>query len=83
MTDTLVRPRVGTMKVMDQTGHTEISWNAEVNAEIEVARAAFEELTKKGYQAFSVGENGKQDQRLRTFDPEAEKILMIPQLRGG
>lgn len=77
-----VRPH-GLMQVMDPSGHTEISWDADVAAEVAIARTAFTELTAKGYQAFSVGEEGRKGERLRTFDPEAEKILMIPQLVGG
>lgn len=71
------------MQVMDPSGHTEISWNADVEAEVQIARTAFTELTAKGYQAFSVAANGGKGERLRTFDAEAEKILMIPQLVGG
>lgn len=84
MQEAAAQPRAGMMKVMDPTGHTEITWDSDVPAEVAVAKAAFKELTEnKGYQAFRVGENGQRDERLRTFDPEAEKILMIPQLKGG
>lgn len=75
--------RSGVMKVMDQTGHTEVSWNADNAAEVEVARTAFDELTKKGYQAFKVTDRGGQGERMRSFDASAEKILMVPQLKGG
>lgn len=84
MQEAAAPPRAGAMKVMDPTGHTEITWDADVPAEVAVAKAAFKELTEqKGYQAFRVGRNGRQDERMREFDPEAEKVLMIPQLKGG
>jgi hypothetical protein len=74
---------IGKMHVMDQTGHTTISWDSDVPIEVRMAKESFEKLTKEGYQAFSVGEDDEQGERLRTFDPHAEKIMMVPQLRGG
>lgn len=71
------------MQVMDPTGHTSVEWNADNHDEVEAARSTFETMTGKGYQAFSVNRRGQQDERMRTFDPSAEKILLIPQLRGG
>lgn len=71
------------MEVMDPTGHTSISWDADVDIEVSIARSAFDEAIKKGYQAFRVRGEDQKGERLTAFDPEAEKILLIPQLKGG
>lgn len=73
------------MEVMDPTGHTSVEWDAENNAEVEIARSTFEMMTgpDKKYQAFRVDQRGGQGERMRSFDPSAEKILLIPQLKGG
>lgn len=71
------------MEVMDPTGHTSISWYADVSTEVEIARAAYNEAVKKGYQAFRVRGEDQKGERMTTFDETAEKILLIPQLKGG
>lgn len=71
------------MEVMDPTGHTSISWDADVEIEVSIARSAFDEAIKKGYQAFEVRGDDQKGARMHTFDPGAEKILLIPQLKGG
>lgn len=84
MAETIAPTRSGMMQVMDPSGHTEVTWDSDVPAEVEVARAAFRQLTEdKGYQAFRVRNGGERGERMRTFDASAEKILMIPQLVGG
>jgi hypothetical protein len=71
------------MNVLDRSGHTSVKWNPDNDDEVQVARITFEELTKKGYRAFTVGRFGRQGDRLDTFDPEAGEIMMVPQLKGG
>lgn len=73
----------GTMNVMDKTGHSTTTWDPSVSAEVAVARAAFNELTGRGYRAFRVGVEGERGQRLESFDPQARQMIMVPQLQGG
>jgi hypothetical protein len=72
-----------TMQIMDPTGHTTVAWEQGDTAEVEVARTTFDEMTRKGYQAFRVGKNGERGTRMTAFDPAAEEMLLIPQLVGG
>jgi len=74
---------IGTMDVMDKTGHTSIKWDRNNETEIEIARTTFNELTSKGYRAFRVEGADQKGERLNTFDPTAEKMIMVPQLQGG
>lgn len=74
---------MGKMDVMDPTGHTEIKWSSNSADETAIARQTFEAMTAKGYQAFRVNNRGGQSERLREFDPDAERMLLIPQLKGG
>lgn len=73
----------GTMDVMDKTGHSTTSWDPTVPAEVAAARATFAELTGRGYRAFKVDGEGGKGQRLETFDPQASKMVLVPQLQGG
>lgn len=74
------------MAVLGVEGDIKTIWDAHVPAEVAEARAQFERLTHahKGYTAFRVtGKNGEQGEQMRTFDPEAERIIFAPQLVGG
>lgn len=74
---------LGEMLVMDQTGHTRTTWNPGDEDEIEVAERMFDDLTRKGYSAFRV--KGAEDigKRLKSFDPKAGSMIMVPPLQGG
>jgi hypothetical protein len=71
------------LKIMDQTGHLNFTWDAEKDDEIEEARKAFDEYRRKGYSAFRVRKGGERGPRIDSFDPDAEQMIMAPQLQGG
>ena len=74
---------MGNMEVMDTTGDTKLSWDAENEAEVDAARTLFNNLKKKNYLAYSVGRLGKKDELIHKFDSDLEKIIMIPPVVGG
>ncbi len=75
---------MGEMSVMDVTeGDVKVIWDPEVEAEVAVAEAQFDTLRGKGYMAYAVTGRGEKGQQIRTFDPEAEKIILAPALQGG
>lgn len=83
--------KIGTMEVMDRTGHTTVTWDPENADSVRDAETQFRELVRQGYTPFRmnlVSENGvvveeKSATRMDTFDPRAGKVMMVPQLRGG
>lgn len=69
--------------VMNKSGDTRHVYDLSTPADAASARALFRELTEKGYSAvgFRAGnENGK---LLREFDPDVQRTVFVPQLRGG
>jgi hypothetical protein len=74
---------VGTLHIMDRTGHTSITWDPSNEFEVGMAKDAFNRAVKGGYQAFNVDEDDERGSRLTKFDPQAGKIMMVPQLVGG
>ncbi len=74
---------IGRMQIMDTSGHSEITWDPEKAIEVRIAREAFDKLRAEGYSAFEVGEDGEKGTRMTAFNPEAGKVMMIPQLVGG
>ena len=73
----------GEMSVLGMEGDTKVIWDSEKEDEVENARKTFNELTKKGYSAFSVKKLGAKGNRLDKFDPEEEKMILTPALQGG
>lgn len=71
------------MIIPDQTGHTSITWDPSKPAEVEVAESTFDDFTGKGYRAFRMTGSGEQGTRMDAFDAKAEKVMFVPQLRGG
>jgi len=75
------------MRVMEYAdpvaGHTRHIWDPENEAEVAAARTLFNSLTGQGFRAFHVKKDGEEGTRMDTFDPDAEKMIFAPQLRGG
>lgn len=83
-------PTAHVMEIMDRNGHTTVTWDPRDPASVRDARTKFNEMIHEGYTAFAmnvVSENGvvveEKGDRVTTFDPQAGKIMMVPQLRGG
>ncbi len=74
------------LEVLDTTGHTTRKWDTANKAEMKIVQRLFSDLTTKGYKAFSInkgaGDNVTSEPR-RTFDPEAEKMLLVPPIQAG
>lgn len=73
----------GTMEIMDRTGDTKVIWDRSNEDEVENARRTFKDLKKKGYIAYAVKADGDKGKVVSEFDPEAEKLILTPALRGG
>jgi hypothetical protein len=74
----------GVMAVMSHEGDTPFKWNKNDPVEVENARRTFEFFTKeKKFFAFKEKRMGGQGDQIREFDPNAEKIIFVPQSVGG
>lgn len=71
------------MRTMGTSGDTKVIWDSEQEDEVENARSTFDNLRKKGYAAFAVGVKGAKAEQIHKFDPEAEKLIMVPPVAGG
>lgn len=75
---------MGEMRTMGGKGDTKISWDAASPDEVANARRSFDDLVGKRYAAWSVkGKNGDKDKRIYAFDPDAERIILVPPMQGG
>lgn len=71
------------MNIMDSTGHTKHIWDADKPEEVVAARELFNSLTKKRYRAFHVKKDGEEGKQMDAFDPEAEKMILVPPVVAG
>lgn len=74
---------MGTLNIVGKEGDVKIEWNPDNKDEVKQAERSFDELVKKGYKAFEVCEEGNKGEQLDKFDKEAERILLVPPLKGG
>ena len=71
------------MRILDGTGDTKLIWDANDPVSVEAAETMFKGLVDKGQKAFGVKENGLPGVAVSKFDKTLEKIIFVPQLRGG
>jgi hypothetical protein len=69
--------------VLDGSGDSRFMWSKDNPDEVAAAKKQFEALKEKRYLAYKVNAQGEKGERIDTFDPTAEKIIMAPQLVGG
>ncbi len=74
---------MGEIAIMGKEGDLKVIWDSEKQDEVDAAKCQFENLTKKGYIAFSVKKDGEKNEKISKFDPNMEKIILVPMLRGG
>jgi hypothetical protein len=71
------------LAVMDHTGDTKTTWDPENETEVKNAKEQFKKWKDAGYAIFSVGKDGKKDEVLHKFDPDIDKMIATPAVRGG
>lgn len=81
---------MGVLRVLSHHGDDRYAWDRsavltgdeEATAAVNEAERIFAEQRARGASAVRV-QPGKPAQRIDTFDPEADQILMIPRVVGG
>lgn len=75
----------GMMEIIDsRAGDLKIIWDRNKTTEVDAARSTFDALRAQGYTAFLVKDkDGKQGDKVTSFDPNAERLIFIAPLAGG
>ena len=74
----------GTMCILTGAGDTKLMWDSDNRDEVQAARDHFDDLLKKRYLAFKAeGREGTRGEQIRKFDPDLERIIMVPPSVGG
>lgn len=69
--------------VMDRSGHRSTFRWGQSEAEISVAREAFNSYLSRGFTMYRLTQDGEQGRIIREFDPTAPGILAVPRMVGG
>jgi hypothetical protein len=73
----------GLLSTINKSGDLRIEWDSEIEEEVAVAREAFDKKIKAGWSAFSEKKKGEKGNIIKEFDPESERIILIPPASGG
>lgn len=77
----------GVMHKMNRKGDMNISWDKNDPRDVALAKNAWDHAHSRdggrmiGYRV--VGEDGKRGEVVREFDPNAERLILVPQIQGG
>ena len=75
---------MGELRIMDRKkGDTKTVWDKNDEDQVAAAKKQFDDLTKKGYLAYTVRRDGKPGRKMNTFDPDAEAVILAPPVVGG
>lgn len=74
---------MGEIRRLGREGDIKQIWDKNKEDEVAAAKDLFDKMVKKGYLAFHVDKNGDKSKKMTTFDPNAEKIILVPPVVGG
>lgn len=70
------------LRVLGIGGDVKISWNRSNIEEVNTARETFEKKINQGWSAFK-DKFGSKGDKTKIFDPDAERIILVPPISGG
>jgi hypothetical protein len=76
---------VGTMRILDHTGDTTITWSVDDAESVAAAARVFDRLTRERKIPFArpAGAPAADAERIRTFDATADEIVWVRPVAGG
>lgn len=79
---TALGPRpVHVLRILDETGDTQLNYDPDDKAAVRHVEERFEELMRRNFVAFDV--STQPGRLMRTFDPQAKEIIISHQFAGG
>ena len=76
---------MGTMRILDRSGDTAVTWDLDDEATVRAAEEIFERLAAESKIAFArpQGAPAEEAAQIRHFDPSAEEIIWVRPIQGG
>ena len=70
------------LRILGKVGDTKISWDSRNEIEVAAAKETFEKRLREHWSAFK-DKHGLKGEKIKIFDPEAERIVLVPPISGG
>ncbi len=70
------------LRILSNTGDMKISWDSSNIEEVNTAKETFDKKTSQGWSAFK-DKFGTRGEKIKTFDPTADRIVLVPPISGG
>lgn len=70
------------LRILGRGGDTKISWDSRNEIEVSAARETFQKRIKEGWSAFREAK-GIQGEKIKFFDPNSDRIILVPPISGG
>ncbi len=74
---------MGQLRQLSRKGDVKLSWDGENETELSAAKKIFDEKIKEGWAAFAEKRLGGRGEKVKYFDPDAERIVLVPPITGG
>ena len=74
---------MGELRRLGPQGDVKVVWDSENEDEVALAKKQFDEAMKKDFTAYRVKKDGSKSKKISKFDPDAEKIILVPVVAGG
>ena len=76
---------MGTMRILDSSGDTQVTWEIDDVSAVRQAEELFARLTRERKIPFArqAGETADDVERMLDFDPRVEEIIWVRPLAGG
>lgn len=75
---------MGTMNILSMEGDESVTWDKDDPESVEKARRKFLEfLGERKGMAIRMNKDGEKGDKMTDFDPEAERVILMPLIAGG
>jgi len=74
--------KMSELRILGIGGDVKISWDSRNEMETAVAKETFDKRIKDGWSAFREKIGIKGD-KIKIFDPDAERVILVPPISGG
>jgi heptaprenylglyceryl phosphate synthase len=74
---------VGVLRILGPSGDVTVTWNPEVDTDVEDVRRRFDEIIAEGYLVFELDAQTKEGTQVRTFDPQQRQLRAFRPMVGG
>jgi hypothetical protein len=71
------------LRVLSSMGDTKVIFDPDNDDEVAAAKVQYKTLINKGFKAFKVKKSGEPGKKMKKFDKDAGKIIMVPPIIGG